>query len=142
MDDVLAYMEIPLPDEDDFSEDEFGGYLSSEDEDGQGGDETSGSGDPSSECIQPADIPPYILQQGCAHDMTNKIPISFFKLFVDEDMLRNLVQQTNLYAQQYIASAELGPRSRVHGWSRTPHNLDELTPRPHHHDGSRLIPHS
>ena len=25
--DVLAHMEIPLPDEDDFSEDEFGGYL-------------------------------------------------------------------------------------------------------------------
>ena len=37
VDDVLAHMEIPLPDEDDFSEDEFGGYLSSEDEDGQGG---------------------------------------------------------------------------------------------------------
>ena len=33
VDDVLAHMEIPLPDEDHFSEDEFGGYLSSEDED-------------------------------------------------------------------------------------------------------------
>ena len=51
VDDILAHVEIPLPDEDDFSEDEFGGYLSSEDEDGQGGDETSGSGDPSSEAF-------------------------------------------------------------------------------------------
>ena len=80
MDDVLAHMEIPLPDEDDFSEDECGGYLSSEDENGQGGDEASGSGDPSSECILPADIPSYIMQQGCTHDMTNKSPISFFQV--------------------------------------------------------------
>ena len=43
-------------------------------------------------------------------------------------MLRNLiqVQQTNLYPEQYISSAELGPRSRVHRWSRTLHDLDEL----------------
>ena len=58
MDDVLAHMEIPLPDEDDFSEDEFGGYLSSEDGNGQGGDAASESGDPSSECILPAETSP------------------------------------------------------------------------------------
>ena len=32
VEDVLAYMEIPLPEEDDFSEDEFDGYINEHDD--------------------------------------------------------------------------------------------------------------
>ena len=35
MNDVLTHTEILLPDEDEYSGDEFGGYLSSGDEDGR-----------------------------------------------------------------------------------------------------------
>ncbi len=40
VDDVLAYMEIPLPEDDDFS-DEFDGYIEEMDEDG----DNNGDGD-------------------------------------------------------------------------------------------------
>ena len=99
-----------------------------DEEDGQGGDEDGrdddeASGDPS---IQTTNIPYYTMQPGCPHDMTDKTPISFFKLFIDNDMLGNLVDQTNLYAEQFIANAELGPRFRVHNWSRVPHDINEM----------------
>ena len=47
VEDVLAYMEIPLPevDDDDFSEDEFDGYTSEDDERIQGDGNGSGSGE-------------------------------------------------------------------------------------------------
>ena len=40
--------------------------------------------------------------------------------------LQVVVDQTNLYAQQYLDANELGHRSRVHDWKKAPHNLAEL----------------
>ena len=37
-----------------------------------------------------------------------------------------IVEQTNLYARQYITSHDLSPRSRVHAWSREPFTREEL----------------
>ena len=58
--------------------------------------------------------------------MTNKTPIDFFQLFVTDDMLEAIVEQTNLFAQQYIDSHELSRRSRVQQWAKSPHDVVEL----------------
>ena len=44
--------------------------------------------------------------------MTNKAPIDFFQLFIDT-IVESIVEQTNLFAQQYTDSHELSRRSRV-----------------------------
>ena len=49
VDDVLAYVEIPLPEEDDISEDEFEGYIDQEEEEEEEDDKGEGSGDESEE---------------------------------------------------------------------------------------------
>ena len=43
-----------------------------------------------------------------------------------DDILENIVTQTCLYADQYIASHTIGPRSRVKQWPRKPLTIDEL----------------
>ena len=62
-------------------------------------------------------------------DNTNKCPIYFFDLFINGNILQTIVDQTNLCAEQYIAatSQSLGPRSRVHLWSKTRHTTEELS---------------
>ena len=41
---------------------------------------------------------------------------------------QKVVDQTNKYADQFLASShgQLGDRSRVHDWKKSPHNLNEL----------------
>ena len=41
-------------------------------------------------------------------------------------MLEQIVEQTNLYAQQYMDSTNLPPHSRAHGWSRAKFDTVEL----------------
>lgn len=79
VEDVLAYMEIPLPEEDDgdFSEDEFDGYISEDDDRIQGGGDGSGAEDWSEgggeggagKGEDDARIPPYERQFGSTQDM-------------------------------------------------------------------------
>ena len=71
-------------------------------------------------------VPDYILEKGCTHDMSDKSPIDFFGLLVTDNMLTSIVEQTNLYAQQFMADHNLGPRSRVQQWDCSPHTLSEL----------------
>ena len=40
--------------------------------------------------------------------------------------LQVVVDQTNLYARQYIDSTDLPRRSRVHDWEKAPHDIAEL----------------
>ena len=140
VEDVLAYMEIPLPedDDDDFSGDEFDGYISEDDDRVQGGDGYESGGEDGSGDVVGAvggggaageeddvQIPAYE-QFGCTQDMSDKPPLEFFKLMVTDDMLQTIVEQTNLYADQFTASHNLAPRSRVHGWKKVTHDLNEL----------------
>ena len=53
-------------------------------------------------------------------------PLWSSKMLLTDDILDKIVEQTNLYARQYITSHDLSPRSRVHGWSREPFTRDEL----------------
>ena len=111
VEDVLAYMEIPLPEDedDDFSGDEFDGYISEEDDRVQGGDGYESEGEDGSADVVGAvggggaagegddvQIPAYEQPFGCTQDMSDKPPLEFFKLMVTDDMLQTIVEQTNL----------------------------------------------
>ena len=72
------------------------------------------------------EVPEYLGHPGCTQDMANKNPIDFFQLFVTDAMLEVVVEQTNLFAQQFIDSHDLTRRSRVQQWGRSPHDLVEL----------------
>lgn len=71
-------------------------------------------------------LPEYQERSGCTVDMTNKTPVEFFHLFVTDSMLQNIVDQVNIYAQQFIDATNLPPRSRANLWSKSSHNIDEL----------------
>lgn len=52
-------------------------------------------------------------------------PLEYFQLFVGDDLLSHIVEETNRYADQHIAnSADPSPSSRVTRWK--PVNVDEL----------------
>ena len=51
----------------------------------------------------------------CTVDMTNKQPVECFRMLVTEDILENIVDETNLYADQFFAShGTIKPRSLLH----------------------------
>ena len=114
-------LDIPFPEEEDMSDDEF-----------DDPDETSADGldDRNGEDSEPSDdvppIPDFQQPTGPSVDMTDKSPLDFFKLLVNVSMLDHIVEQTNIYAQQYIDKTTLPPHSRVHGWNKEVHDRDEL----------------
>ena len=55
-----------------------------------------------------------------------RLMLQFIQQFVTDEMLECIVQQTILYAQQYMDNTDLPPHSRVYGWKRAPHDLAEL----------------
>jgi len=58
--------------------------------------------------------------------MNNKSPIDFLQLFLTGDLLHMIVEQTNLFADQFIETHELARRSRVQQWHCSPHDVEEL----------------
>ena len=129
VDDVLAYMEIPLLEEDDMSEDEFDGYIdqeeeSNEDTDSSDGDEELEEGDDRDD--DGGTIPSFSGQGHCTLDMTNKSAIDFLPLLLTDDLLHTIVEQTNLFADQFIGAHELARQLRVHQSHRSPHDVEEL----------------
>ena len=146
LDEVVAEMDCmtipgPLVDDEDWSDDEFEGYVDeSEDEqqeEGEGdndneqhdGEEESGGGlEIGGECEvrEASDLPPYSLTPGCNNPCDNATPLEFFRMLVTDDILENIGTQTNLYASQYISTHSLPPRPRVHGWSREQFTREEL----------------
>jgi len=45
--------------------------------------------------------------------MMNKSPLEFLSLFITDEILKGIVEQTNLFAEQFIGSRELSPCSQV-----------------------------
>ena len=133
--DMNGMMAIPGPDleYDDWSGDEFEGYVDEPDDEQQQGEGenvvTSEELEIGWECEvsgDHGDIPEYSHSAGCNHDCQNATPLDFFKMLLTDDILDIIVTQTNLYASQFISTHNLSPRSRVHGWSREPFTPDEL----------------
>ena len=105
----------PLVDDEDWSDDEFEGYVDESEQEGEGdndneqreGEEESGGGlEIGGECEvrEASDLPPYSLTPGCNHPCDNATPLEFFRMLVTDDILENIVTQTNLYASQYIST--------------------------------------
>lgn len=46
-------------------------------------------------------------------------PLEYFTYFFDDDVIQHIVDETNLFAQQYFNSTNLTPRSRCTGWTDT-----------------------
>ena len=47
-------------------------------------------------------IQPYTLNSGCSAPLSGNKPLDYFSLFVDQRMLQDIVDQTNLNIAQYI----------------------------------------
>ena len=123
---ALSMLDIPMPEDDDMSDDEFDGYIDGEyDGAGEGSNESEDDPIVARTDAGPS-IPTFVQPVGCAQDMTDASPLQFFQQLVTNEMLEHVVEQTNLYAQQYIDNTDLPPHSRVHGWKRAPHDLAEL----------------
>ena len=104
--------------EEDESEDDFDGYLDDDDvEYEREMEETEQTGDldigetveigPSSD----DDLPEYTLTPGCSTSVEGNSPFNYFSLLMTPSILQHIVDQTNLYASQFISSHDLGPHS-------------------------------
>ena len=120
-----------LLDED--SDNDFDGYVDEDDMHDEGDDEESEEPpqqppeepSPSTEA-NPTVLSEYQQRVGCTVDMTNKTPVDFFHLFITDQMLEEIVRQTNIYAQQFLGSASVPPKSRANLWNSRTHDLEEL----------------
>ena len=129
--DIDGMMDIPGPaaDDDEWSDDEFSGYVDTnqqrgETESGVNINELGIGGECEvGEAAAESDIPEYSLSVGCNYSCNDATPLELFKMLLTDDILDKIVEQTNLYARPYITSS---PRSRVHGWSREPFTREEL----------------
>ena len=121
-----------MPEDDDMSEDEFEGYLDDDNLTASGDNSHDPSDDTHDSSLQPdgdpgcTPIPEFRQPVGCAEDMTGASPLQFFEQMVTKEMLEKIVEQTNLYAQQYMENTTLPPHSRAHGWSRATFDVAEL----------------
>ncbi|XP_040286033.1 piggyBac transposable element-derived protein 4-like [Bufo bufo] len=64
-------------------------------------------------------IPPFTAQAGVNVPTQNFAPIDFFKLVITEQLLQEIVLQTNLYAQQFLASNPSSFYAKPHYWKPT-----------------------
>jgi len=59
--------------------------------------------------------------------MTKKSPLELPGLLVTDEILEGILEQTNLFTEQFIESHELPCHSQVQQWRRSsPHDVDEL----------------
>ena len=56
--------------------------------------------------------------KGAAAALDSDDPVDFVELFLTDDLLHHIVEQTNLYAEQTIEAnrANMKPWSRMHQW--------------------------
>ena len=102
---ALSMLEIPLPEDDDMSEDEFDGYIDPDEVPTR-----SEVDDDYEESAPDDDVPPipdFQQTTGPSVDMSDKTPLDFFKQLVTDDMLDLIVEQTNIYAQEFIDTTTL-----------------------------------
>ena len=120
---ALSMLDIPFPEDEDMSDDEFDGYIDPNEISAEGSDGNGEDSEPSDD-VPP--IPDFQQPTGPSVDMTDKSLLDFFKLLVNDAKLDHIVEQTNIYAQQYINATTLPSHSRIHGWNKEVHDRDEL----------------
>ena len=75
---------------------------------------------------QESGIPNYMYMPGCTQPARDGTPLHFFQLFITDEILDDVVAQTQLYANQFIVAHTIGPRSRVQQWLQQEFSRDEL----------------
>ena len=103
---------LDILDED--SDEDFDGYIEDMDIDMNSDDnsndldgEVNGGG---SNAIA-SSIPPFIGPSGSTSDMSNKHPVEFFQILLTDSILEGIVEQTELFATQFLHNTNLPPRS-------------------------------
>ena len=79
--------------------------------------------------IEPSDdddLPKYTLTPGCSTSVEGNSPFAYFSFLMTPTILQHIVNQTNLYADQFISSHDLCPHSRVRWWAKRIHDVGEL----------------
>ena len=118
---ALSLLEIPLPEDDDMSDDKFNGYVDPDEAPNEG---EVGSDDHESESDNDVpSIPDFQQPTGPSIDMSDKTPLDFFKLLVADEMLDLIVEQMNIYAQTVHRHSK-PPSTLVSAWleQRGPHS--------------------
>ena len=120
---ALSMLDIPMPEDDDMSEDVFDVYFSGGSDDetaAQGaGAESYDDADLDSDFDPVPSIPDFQQPTGPASYMTDKTPSDFFKLLVTDEMLDQIVEQANVYAQLELSRAHT-PRAVLHSTANLP----------------------
>ena len=93
-------LDIPLTEDDEMSDDEFDGYIDTDDltatdDDGALDDSPVDTGIPL--------LPDFQQPTDPALDMADKSPLDFFKLLVTDDMLDHVVEQTSMLNSTPVA---------------------------------------
>ena len=113
---------------DEDSDDDFDGYIDEDEIESENEDsefiENEMSSPVSSESFE--GIPDYVLQPGCTKDTTDMTPLDFFSMLVEDKMLQNTVEQTNLFADQFLEADNIPPKSRALLWGNKVHDINEL----------------
>lgn len=108
-------MTIPGPvlEDEDWSDDEFDGYVADPDDTQGDGVEAEQQDESTGESLGiggeceiggDGEIPQY-----SHHPCDNATPVDFFGMLVTDDILDNIITQTDLYASQYISTHNLPP---------------------------------
>ena len=109
VDDVLAHVDIPLPEDDDLSDDDFDGYMEEEEGDDDNsddeGDEGDGEEDDEESGSENNGIPDFVAQAWCSQEMANKTPLEFFQLFVTDEMLEGFACSRPSCLQSSLSTA-------------------------------------
>src|SRR5688572_9759672 len=77
-----------------------------------------------SNCANAPVAPVFSAKTGVLIDTVDFTPLDYFMTYIDTDLIRHFVIQTNLYAAQYLRDNDhkLGPNSRARRWKDTDQN--------------------
>ena len=75
-------------------------------------------------------LPVFAENVGVVPDMTDKEPVDYYRLFVTDSLLQNVLDETNHYGEQYVEShqdyLEAHPRARPHDFVKRRFTMSEL----------------
>ena len=75
-------------------------------------------------------IPVFAENVGVIPDMTGKEPVDYYRLFITDSLLQNVLDETNRYGEQYVQSHQdyvtSHPRARSHDFVKRRFTMSEL----------------
>ena len=75
-------------------------------------------------------LPVFAENVGVVPDMTDKEPVDYYRLFVTDGLLQNVLDETNRYGEQYVEShqdhLDAHPRARPHDFVKRRFTMSEL----------------